>query len=416
MKITPVRNIYTLPPSFTGRTKREETKKQYAAIKEAIEIIANDPSYPPRIKSISKITGIPTSIITVRIHTQGNDSYEISKLWQDITEKRQNTNGKSKVSNKSNSEILKKDKDEKNYKAIKEAMEQIAQNPALKPTKATIAGLTGLSDGQIHYYFNYENAGDESLAKLWKKVLKQRKASDSHVLSVAPKAPSEEEFKKIKEAVNIIEKNPIYPPTTASISKITGISEYLICRYINHPSTYELFEKLEENTVIKRTNMVLADKKLQKKLEPPKIKDLKRAVKIIQYALTTGTKLSYKELETACGLSKDEVDQLIKQYANFRQKQSEQQRMVKAQQAKWYKDNVVNKDTSILFYTGTEYSDTTIKQAGKIKEAMMQLKNEGVRITYSEISRYTGIEYTAVKFRINDPNFPELKEIFDNSQ
>ena len=57
---------------------------------------------------------------------------------------------------------------------------------------------------------------------------------------------------------------------------------------------------------------------------------------MIQNALNSGTKLSYKELETSCGLDKDEVDQLVKQYAQFRQHQSQLIKDMKEQQADWY--------------------------------------------------------------------------------
>ena len=58
--------------------------------------------------------------------------------------------------------------------------------------------------------------------------------------------------------------------------------------------------------------------------------------------------------------------------------------------------------------------DTSIQQAQIIKEIMTEITNEGLKVSYIEISKRTGIELLAVRNRINDPNFSELRKMYDD--
>ena len=417
MKVIQLNNNHFSFLPFGAKTK-PEVQKEYDAIKEAIEIIANDSKYPLNIKSISAITGLERATVYARLHTQCMASIEIMKLWQEVFIKRGPGNGMYRKS-ADNNKTPKTSKTSKNYIIIKDAIGKIAKDPSLKPTMATIAGITGIRQEQIYTYFDSSKPSGNELVKLWEQTLKSRgvfvieeishnkkksikinsddvKSIEQAILQIRHEGSkpsilnlekisgisqyfirkffvysyqieefkhiaqlwddtvalyngvedekrmynttlSDDDIKKIETAINMIEADSKYPPTISSLCQITGIDEGLIYRYINDPSTYYLFDRFENIAVSKKTKLVIDSKKsTQSKKKQPNLRDLKRALKMIQNALNSGAKLSYKELETSCGLDKDEVDQLVKQYAQFRQRQSQLIKDMKEQQADWY--------------------------------------------------------------------------------
>ena len=83
MKVIQLNNNHFSFLPFGAKTK-QEVQKEYDAIKEAIEIIAKDPSLKPTMATIAGITGIRqeqyTHILIVQNHPEMNLSSYGSRL------------------------------------------------------------------------------------------------------------------------------------------------------------------------------------------------------------------------------------------------------------------------------------------------------------------------------------------------
>ena len=282
-------NFYKNQLQFLRKLKSHaEISKEYEAIENAISQIAANSDYIPSITQISEITGLSYTVISSRINSVSARGESLKNRWNALKELRASESGQAGIS------VSKEDAKEYDYKKIISAIKEIAENDEYRLTQRQISQLTGIPYATVSSRLYAKNKHAKEIEILWDKT----------------------------KAIKLTRPKP---------KRINGKTDSNIDRDFA-PSVKAQQHKEEMLLRIKSKN------------DATKQKHLRKAVRLINEALISGRKISYKEFETQCNLSKEEVDKLVQQYAQYKQKQSQLAQDLKQQQAQWYKDNKENKN------------------------------------------------------------------------
>ena len=268
---------------------------------------------------------------------------------------------------------------------IKLAIKFIVENPEINLNLGTLSKISGLSTQELYDYIfnssNYElfeiwhnaqqeklNASDiNAIASLEQKsdcistpctpprrldTIWSKNESSSNVgrekpsLELTKKEVSNAEYDKIESAIWQILNDPALEATTANIAKLTGLSINNVLYRLHSTRSdkiYNLWQYVqdvkEEDTIQRRQRLAKFYNIDDRSVVDVKIKNSAAALKMIKHAVSTRSKVRYSEIEKCSGLTRDEIDKLIIDYANTIQQRTLIARRNKELQAKWYEEN-----------------------------------------------------------------------------
>ena len=247
---------------------------------------------------------------------------------------------------------------EQEYSKIFDAINEIAQNDEIKPNLATLAQMTGLPYTTIAARIN-SYKGNE-IRELWEKILNERGYVKFHnrfvrsydsvvsepIRNSTTASQREEEIELLTETILKMMQQSDVEPTVNNLAQISGLSYYTVVSRLQGKTTKsaQLFQLWSD---AKRSYQDrIKQIKVKEKHKPSPVYDKKRKMKkalgIIQQAINTKTRVSYKQLEDSTGLNKEEIDNLIKQYTQYKADNALREKQLKEEQAKWYEDKLNN--------------------------------------------------------------------------
>ncbi len=270
-------NLYKLQPSFSKRkVTSEKILSDYALIEEAVMQISNNPALTANISTISKLTGLSYTTTYNRLYSNCKQGERLSGMLNAIKEKR--------GANQIGTEQYVTSMAQEDYQKIKRAILEIKKNDEYRLSQRQIVMLTGIPHTTISHRLNSNNKYTKEIGFLWQEV-------KTHKDSIQKK---EEEERKKEASINPLK------------------------RYRKEDMTRD---------------SLLAQRSREK---AQKLKQYTKAIRLINEAITSKRKISYRELETQCSLTKEEIDELIQKYAKFKEQQQENAKIAKGLQKKWH--------------------------------------------------------------------------------